>query len=351
MTTEVEPAAPAVYAPRTVIETIRGAFMARAMYAVVVLHIADALAAGPRRCVDLADELFLQPIPLNQVLRAVASTGLLQTLPGSEIGPLVSYALTPLGETLREDHPSGTRDIILTLQGPTVQSAVAVLPQRLSSTCTGPELALGAPFFDHLRDNPGEAAAFDRMMIAIHGGESAAVAAGYDFSWATSIVDVGGGLGGFLLTLLRVHPHLHGMVAELPQVAARAREHLAAQKMDHRCTAVAADFFVSVPPGADAYLLSYVLHNWDDESCVTILRSCAAAMPERGRLLVVETVLPPDDRPHQGKLLDLVMVTLTRGVERSTLEYSRLAERAGLRVAETIPTDSPVSILELVHAG
>jgi len=320
------------------------------MYAVVVLHIADALAAGPRRCVDLADELFLQPIPLNQVLRAVASTGLLQTLPGSEVGPLVSYALTPLGETLCEDHPSGTRDIILTLQGPAVQSSVAVLAQRLSSTCTGPELALGAPFFDHLNDHPDEAARFDRMMIAIHGSESVAVAAGYDFSWANSIVDVGGGLGGFLLTLLRAHPHLRGIVADLPQVAARAREHLTAQKMDHRCTAAPADFFVSVPAGADAYLLSYVLHNWDDESCVTILSTCATAMPEGGRLLVVETVLPPDDRPHQGKLLDLVMVTLTRGVERTALEYSQLAERAGLRLTETISTDSPVSILELVHA-
>lgn len=341
---------PVSYAPRTVIDTMRGVFMARAMHAVATLRIADHLATGPLRCTDLADRLGLQPIPLHQVLRAVASTGLLRTLPGPDLGPQARFELTTLGETLREDHPSGTRDLILTLQGPTAQSSLAVLDQRLASSRTGPEIACGAPFFDHLRDHPDEAAAFDRMMIAIHGAESEAVAGAYDFSWARTITDVGGGLGGFLLTVLRRHPHLHGTVADLPAVAARAREHLLTEGMAHRCGAADADFFVRVPAGSDAFLLSYVLHNWDDESCVTILRTCAAAMAEHSRLLLVESVLPPDDTPHPGKLLDLVMVALTRGVERTAREYRALADRAGLQISQLIPTDSPVSIIELVHA-
>ena len=345
-----DPSASAGYAPQVVIDSMRGVFLARALYAITALGIADQLASGPRRCAELADAMGLQPRPLHQVLRAIAGTSLLRTLPGPETGPQQQFELTPLGQTLRADHPSGTRDLILTMQGPSIQHSLTLLTQRLASTRTGPELALGAPFFEHLEKNPTEAHGFDRMMVAIHGYESTAVADGYDFSWVRTIVDVGGGVGGFLLSVLRRYEQLSGVVAELPEVAARARQNLAEQGMAHRCGAVAADFFERVPSGADAYLLSYVLHNWDDESCVAILRTCAAAMTKRSRLLVVEAVLPGDDSAHPGKLLDLVMVALTRGVERETREYRRLAERAGLRLTTVIPTESPVSVLEMVLA-
>jgi len=351
--TEIPPAtghSAAGYAPQVVIDSMRGVFLARALYAASALGIPDRLAAGARRCTELADELGLQPRPLHQVLRAIAGTGLLRTVPGPDIGPAQQFELTPLGEALRADHSSGTRDLILTMQGPSIQASLTVLAQRLASTRTGPELALGSPFFDHLAKNPGEARAFDRMMVAIHGAESEAVADGYDFSWARTIVDVGGGVGGFLCSLLRRHEQLTGIVADLPEVADRARRHLIEQGMAQRCGAVGADFFERVPSGADAYLLSYVLHNWDDESCVAILRTCAAAMTAHSRLLVVEAVLPADDSPHPGKLLDLVMVALTRGVERERREYRQLAERAGLRLVDVIPTGSPVSVLELVLA-
>jgi len=337
-------------APQVVIDSMRGVFLARALYAVAALDVADRLAAGPRCCAELADELGLQPRPLHQVLRALTGTGLLRTLPGPEIGPSQRFALTSQGQALRKAHPSGTHELITTMQGASIQDSLAMLPQRLATHRTGPELALGAPFFEHLRANPSEAAAFDRMMIALHANESVAVAHAYDFSWAHTIVDVGGGVGGFLVTVLRRYPPLFGVIAELPQVAERARRYLAEHAMADRCKAVAADFFSHLPPGADAYLLTYVLHNWDDESCRAILRTCASAMTPHSRLLVVEAVLPADDSPHPGKLLDLVMVTLTKGVERETREYQQLAEQAGLRLAAEIPTNSAVSVLEFVPA-
>lgn len=336
-------------APPVVLDTMHSVFLARALFVVTELGIPDLLVSGPKSCDDLAAEVGVQALPLHQLLRSVATTGLLRTEPGAETGPAQRYSLTESGRSLTDDHPSGTRAMVLTMQGETFWNALRVLPERVATGRTGPEIASGTPLFDLLSRNPREAALFNRMMIATHGDEPTAVAAAYDLSWADRLVDVGGGIGTVLAQVLRRNPHLRGVLFDLPQVCEHARKHLA--WLGERCEVVAGDFLVSVPPGADAYLLSRILHDWDDETCVLVLRACAAAMGPRSRLLVVEKVLPDDDEPHLGKRLDLVMAALTRGRERTAPEYGLLLARAGLRVERVVPTGSASSVLEAVLAS
>jgi hypothetical protein len=338
-------------APRSVLDTMHAVFVARAMYVVADLGIADLLAGGPRSCADLAAKLEVAPVPLRQVLRAVAGTGLLRTESGPEIGPAQRYALTDTGRTLLDGHPSGTRDLVLTMQGPTFWDSLRVLPERIATGHTGPDIVYGMPFFAYLGQNPKAGALFNRMMIATHGQAPSAVARAYDFSWAERVVDVGGGIGTLLLAVMDRHPHLTGVVFDLPEVADQARAHIADNGLTHRCDVAAGSFVESVPAGADAYLLSRILHDWDDDTCVRILRTCADAMTAHSRLLVVETVLPGGDEPHPGKMLDLIMLTLTSGRERTAEEYRRLLARVGLRTERLVPTDSAVTIIEAVLDG
>jgi hypothetical protein len=336
-------------APPTVLETMHSVFVARALYVVTDLGIPDLLAGGPRSCTDLADKVAVEAIPLHQVLRTIASTGLLHTEPGPESGPQKRYALTDSGRTLLNGHPSGTRDLILTMQGPTFWNCLDVLPERITTGRTGPEIAYGTPFFDHLRNHSHEADRFNRMMIATHGNESFVAACAYDFSWAHHVVDVGGGIGTLLLAVLGEHPHLTGTLFDLPEVAAHAQAHLADREMLDRCDVASGSFLESVPPGADVYLLCRILHDWDDDTSARILRTCAEAMSPNSRLLIVEKVLPEGDEPHLGKMLDLVMLTLTNGRERTAEEYRQLLTSAGMRPQRLLPTGSASSIIEAVR--
>lgn len=337
--------------PPVVLDTMHATFLARAMFVVAELGIADVLAEGPMSCADLAARVGVERDPLHQVLRAVATTGLLRTEPGAETGPHQWFALTESGRTLQDGHPSGTRDLVLTMQGELFWSALRVLPQRVAEGRTGPEIACGKPFFDLMSERPDEAARFNRMMVATNGGEAVAVARAYDFSPFDRLVDVGGGIGTVLLEVLREHPRLHGVLVDLPGVTEQARRTIAAAGFSARCEVVEGDFLAPLPTGADAYLVSRVLHDWDDETCVRVLRSCARAMTGDSRLLVVEKVLPDDDEPHLGKRLDLVMATLTHGRERTAAEYGELLAAAGLRTIRHVPTGTAAGIVEAALAS
>jgi predicted O-methyltransferase YrrM len=336
------------HAPRSVLATIHSAFLARAIYTTVKLGVVDELARGPRSARELAEVLGTAAEPLHQVIRGTVTSGLLRPCGG--VGVDEVFALTETGAMLLPGHPSATRDLVLMMQGPTIFDCIEKLPERVVQGRTGPEVAHGRTWFENLRDDADLAASFDRMMVAIHGGEYGAVAQAYDLRWARHVVDVGGGVGGLAVALMEANPHLYGVVYDLPDVASRAAENLRRNGLGDRSDARGGSFFESVPDGADAYLLSYVLHDWTDEDCVRILRSVAAAMHPDSRLLVVENVLPEGDAPHPGRTLDLLMVTLTHGRERTREEYRRLLERAGLRMTGVVPTPSPVSVVEAVVA-
>jgi hypothetical protein len=331
---------PPPHAP--ILELTLATVLSRALFAVVQRGVPDLLAAGPLTPEEVAAKVGGHPIAMLQVLRALASVGIFTQ------GGDGRYGLSPVGETLVEGHPTAARDLVLTFGAPGFWTAVGEMPAVLETGRTGVQIAFGMSAFDYLRAHPDEEALFNRTMIAVHGGEPAAVAAAYDFSGVGTLVDVGGGLGTLLITLLQANPGSAGVLFDAPTVVDAAAGAVAAAGLEGRVSRVGGDFFAAVPAGGDAYLLSHIIHDWDVESCHTILRNCRDAMNPGGRILLVEMVLPEGAEPHPGKLLDLIMLTIPGGRERTAAEYAELVAPVGLRVGRVVPTMSPVSIVELV---
>jgi hypothetical protein len=338
-------------APAAVRDIMHSVFLARALYVLVQLDIPDLLAAaGSLSGAELSDRLAVQPGPLRQLLRAAASTGLLAAYEGTH--GVTRYSLTEAGTSLTRDHPSATRDLITCFEGPIWRDSVTALPERVACGRTGPEIAHGAPLFELLKADHHAGASFDRLMTAQHGDEPAAVAAAVDLGWADSAVDVGGGTGALLTEILGRHPRLAGTLFDRPAVIDHASELLAQSDAGDRCTTVAGDFFHDVPSGADVYVLSHILHDWDDDACLTILRTCASAMAQRSHLLIVEAILPgDDDAPDPARMLDLVMLAVLAGQERTLGEYQRILDGAGLILQRVSSTGAAVSVLECVLVG
>jgi len=331
---------PPPHAP--ILELTFATVLSRALYALVQRGVLDMLAAGPATPDEVAAKVGGHPVAMLQTLRALASVGIFSH--GSD----GRFGLTTVGETLVSGHPTAARELVLTFGAPGFWTAFGEMPRVLETGRTGVELAFGMSAFDYLRAHPEEEAVFNRTMIAVHGGEPAAVAAAYDFSGVGTVVDVGGGLGTMLVTLLQHNPALSGVLFDAPTVVQAARDTIAGAGLEGRCEWVGGDFFTAVPAGGDAYVLSHIIHDWNVDQCHTILRNCRDAMNPGGRILIVEMVLPPGPEPHPGKLLDLIMLTIPGGRERTAEEYAELLAPVGLRVARVVPTASPVSVVEAV---
>jgi hypothetical protein len=321
-----------------------GYWVSRAVYAVAALGIPDQLADGARSVEQLAEATGTHAPSLRRVLRLLASVGLFRT---DEHG---QFAVTPLGATLQSDTPGAARSTVLALGGGWIWPAFDEILYCLRTGQTGMEKAHGQGIFDYLSQHPEDASHFNAAMIGMHGQEPAAVAQAYDFAGIGTLVDVGGGSGNLLKTILTAHPHVQGVLFDLPHVTAEAERQMAAAGLADRCQMASGSFFDSVPSGGDAYLLSHVIHDWDEEECVKILTNCRRAMGANGRLLIVEMVIRPGDEPDLGKLLDLVMLVIPGGQERSEEEYRALLDKAGLRLSRVVPTASPVSVIEAVPA-
>jgi hypothetical protein len=211
---------------------------------------------------------------------------------------------------------------------------------------SGFEKDLGMPVFDWFATHPAEASLFNETMVGIHGAEPAAVAAAFDFSGSSTIVDVGGGTGNLLTTILAKNLASRGVLYDLPHVVRDAPALINARGLADRVTIAPGSFFDDVPTGGDAYLLSHVIHDWSEEHCLTILGNCRRAMKPSSRLLLIEMVLPPGNTPHPGKLLDLMMLVGPGGRERTQEEYAALLAKAGLKLTRVVPTESAVSVVE-----
>jgi hypothetical protein len=185
-------------------------------------------------------------------------------------------------------------------------------------------------------------------MVGFHGAEPPAVADAYDFSGFRTIVDVGGATGNMLAAILSRHAEPQGVLFDRPHVVGNALPLLTAQGVESRVEIQEGNFFESVPAGGDAYVLSHIIHDWNEEQCLTILGHCRQAIKPDGRLLLVETVLPVGDAPHQGKVQDMVMLVVPGGQERTEAEYVTLLEKARFRLTRVVPTDSVVSVVEAV---
>jgi hypothetical protein len=204
----------------------------------------------------------------------------------------------------------------------------------------------GTPVFDFLQKHPEQAKIFDEAMVGVHGRETAAMLDAYDFSDIPVLADIGGGKGSVITTVLKKCPSMRGILFDLPGVVQRARANIQSAGLADRCQVIGGSFFESVPSGADAYLLRHIIHDWDEEKSLKILRNIHRAMGNEARLLVVESVIPPGNEPSFGKLLDLAMLAIPGGQERTEDEYRRLFEAAGFRLARSVLTKAEVSVIE-----
>jgi hypothetical protein len=314
-----------------------GYLFSAALRAVAALGVADHLTRGSRPVAELARAVGADPLNLYRTLRLLATRGIFAE---DDAG---RFALTPAAELLRTDVPSSFRAAILMLTDRTFWLPAGELEEAVRTGTSPFERLFGMPFFDHFARDADTAAIFHVGMASMSDPENPLVARAYDFPTGAVVVDVGGGHGGLLLAVLRAHPGLHGVLFEQPHVLQEHRlDELGA---DHRWDLAAGDFFTQAPPG-DVYLLKRVLHDWDDEHCVRILRHCRHAVSDHGRVLAIDAVIPPGNDPDPGKVIDLLMMSSFTGRERTHAEFDALFAQAGFHLTRVIPTGTRLSIVE-----
>ena len=326
------------------IEMAIAIWRSRALYAGAALGLADLLAEGPRDIEDLAAATKTHAPSLYRLLRALAAYGLFQ-----EIRPR-TFGATPLGMAMRTGASGAARSTILTLAGDWQWKAWDHFLDSLRTGEPGLKVATGKSLFDFLAASPADGARFDETMVGMHGALGSALLEAYDFSVFHTIADIGGGTGWLLETLLLANRKQSGVLFEQPATAALARARFQKLGLAGRCQVTEGDFFESVPCDHQAYVLSHVLHDWDDGQCVSILRNCRKAIAPNGRLLIIEAVLPLGDVPHHGKMMDLLMLTVTGGKERTAAEFSDLLVNAKFKISRIVETSTHQSIVEAIPA-
>lgn len=323
---------------------LAGYWVSRAIMVAAELGIADHLGRTPTPVEALARATGANADALYRVLRALASAGIF-----TEAAPR-AFALTPMGALLKSDAPGSLR-AFARFQGEPWhwESWGAMLASLRSGRPAILERFGAADCFEYLARHPASAAIFNDAMSGHAAQVHAAVADAYDFSAATLVVDVGGGHGTLLARILE-RSAARGILLDLPEVVTGAAAVFAEYGVADRATAIGGDFFSVVPAGGDVYLLSTVIHGWDDDRAIAILQRVRAAMQAHGRVLIVENVIAPDDEPHPGKLIDLEMLVIAGGRERTEAEYRVLVEAAGLVLTRALPTAASVSIVEARRA-
>jgi hypothetical protein len=325
--------------PQQISRMLTAYWISQALYVAAKLGLADLLQDGPRTAADLAIATQTQPRPLYRLMRALASVGVFAE------DDRQGFSLTPLAQCLRSDVPGSQRSMAITT-GELFYPAWGELLSSVQTGRTAFEKVYGQPVFDYLSQNPAQARLFDETMVGVHGRETAALVDAFDFSGVKVLADIGGGNGSVITAILHKYPEMKGILFDLPGVVERARANIEMAGLVDRCQVIGGNFFESVPPGADAYLLRHIIHDWDDERATTLLRNVHRAMGAGGELLVVESVIPPGNEPSFGKLLDLAMLVIPGGKERTEDEYRMLYEAAGFRLTRIVPTKAEVGVIE-----
>lgn len=314
------------------------------LYVVAKLGIADRLASGPMSAQELAVASGAHPSALYRVMRALAGLGVFHERTDAR------FELTEFAQPLRSDTVGSLHALAVSYGESWWWQSWGKTLQCVKQGMTAFELLDGRGIFDFLREQPDAAAVFNANMAAMTAGSADSVVAAVDWSGAGCVVDLGGGRGVLLSAVLRSQAGLNGVLFDQPAVVEGAGAFLREFVRAGRCQIVAGDIFASVPRGGDTYILKEVIHDWDDARCVEILRKCRSAMPDTGRLLIVERVIGPPNAPSEGKIIDIVMLVMAGGKERTLDEYRELLERAGLRLRDTHPTASGLDVLEAVPA-
>jgi O-methyltransferase domain/Dimerisation domain len=311
---------------------IGGYRISQALYVAVELGIPDLLLSGPKHCDELAAKTKTHGPTLYRLLRFLAGAGLCKEIGSRE------FELTPLGSALRSDIQGSICPVVRLWLS---ESHWLSWGHLLHSVRTGEHAfdhAHGMGVFDYLRKNTELSAVFNATMTTSSSRLGSALLQYYDFSSIRKIVDVGGGHGFTLAMILAANPTVHGLLYDLPDVVSGAGQIIEAEGVRERCEIVGGSFFDSIPPGADAYVLKQIIHDWDDEQSLMILRNCRAAMPKEGKVLLIERRIEPDHREAMRVLhIDLEMLVNVCGMERTDAEYRSLLERAGFGLVRIVP--------------
>lgn len=321
------------------LQMIQGFWVSRAIYAAAKLGIPDLLKDGPKSPEELAKATGTHAPSLYRVLRALHSVGVFAA---DDRG---RFALTPLGDTLRTGVPGSLRFFAIEELGENHYPAWEKVLHSVKTGAIAFNHVYGASKWQYMTKHPDEATIFDEAMASFSSVVAAAIVAAYDFSSSATLVDIGGGDGLLLSTILQANPQLRGVLADLPHVTEGALRRFQVEELTERCQIAPGDFFDSVP-AADTYVLKWIIHDWDDERSVAILKNCRRAMTKGGKVLLVEAVIGPGTTTAFSKFMDLNMLVMTGGRERTEAEYRALFDAAGLRLARVIPTHTEMSILE-----
>jgi O-methyltransferase domain len=337
----VQPTSAERAAAPALLRMIWGIHISRCVYAVAELGIADLLTTGSMSSAELATATETDEPSLYRVLRVLAGLGVFEEHDARR------FTLTVIGERLCTGAPAGMRSWAIFLEALGGVRPFGHILETIKTGRPGREIEFGIDLFEFIAQNPEAAALFDAAMSERTAAYAPSVAQAHDFSDVRTIVDVGGGKGTLLVEILRRHAHLSGVLFEIPTVAARADAVLDATDIADRCAVLAGDFFVRVPAGADCYILANVIHDWNDERAIEILRNCRQAMSGAGRVLVVERLIPEDGAdPVPTLLSDINMLVLTGGQERTNAEYRKLFEAAGLRLGNVQAVAFPYGVIE-----
>jgi C-methyltransferase len=322
------------------IEMILAGWTSQAITVAAQLGVADALAEGPLPIDELAARVDADADALRRLLRALISRGIFRQRRDGR------YELNSLGDTLRCDGPASMNSAALFYGSQEQRERWTLLVNSVRTGNSVVPALRGKESFDYFAEKPELAALFNQTMTSISEMTDAPVVAGYDFSVYPTIVDVGGGHGPFLATILAAAPGSRGVLYDLPLVVANAPNVLREHDVADRVRIAEGSFFDDVPGDGDAYVLKNIIHDWPDEKAVQILRNVRAAADTRATVLLIEFVIPSHDRDFPGKWVDLEMMLNLGARERTAAEYRDLLSQAGFRMTRVVQTASPLSVVE-----
>jgi hypothetical protein len=305
-------------------QLLTAGWMPSAIHAAAKLNLADHLQAGPLTASILAEKTQSHPRALYRLLRALSGIGIVTESAGQ------TFSLAPLGQYLISNTPGSLKDIAV-MFGEEHYHAWGALYQSVQTGQSGFRHTYGTSVFEYFQANPESSEIFNRAMTTFS-QQSRPVATAFNFGQFNTVMDVAGGHGFLLTAILQAYPTVRGMLFDLPHVVAGAPEQLTAWGVADRCKVVGGSFFESIPAGADAYVLSHILHDWDDASCLQILQQIAQVLPPEGRVLVVETLVGAPTETLMTRFMDLNMLVMTEGgCERTEAEFTQLFDAAGLK--------------------
>jgi ubiquinone/menaquinone biosynthesis C-methylase UbiE len=320
------------------VQMITSYWTSQAIHVAAKLGIADLVKDGPKSADELATATRTHPPSLYRLLRALASVEIFAE------DEQQRFRLTPMAECLLDQH--GSQRAVALMMGDEHFRTWGDLFYSIQTGKPAFNRLYGKGVFDYLSEHADAAKIFDAAMTGFHGPETQAMIDAYDYTGVNTLVDVGGGNGTVLSAVLKKNPAMKGILYDLPGVIERAKVNLADQGVASRCQTIAGSFFESAPPGGDAYQMRHIIHDWTDEQCLTILGHIRKVIPKEGRLLVIEMVIKPGNVPQPAKWLDLNMLVLPGGRERTEAEYRDLYARAGFCLERIVPTPTEVSVIE-----